>query len=324
MVVLTVTLSGCAPRAALAPPANEPALAYEVRTTEPFPQRLPRTTADLVIVYGGENHGSLETCGCPHRPRGSLARFVGYATAAARSAPAPSLRVNTGYWLTDAVDYAGVPRRDAEVMDIWAMRGMAAAGFDAMNVTAHDVAGLVRVPPDPSLPLVSANVSGPGIARYVIVERRGRTIGITGITGPGATMADTSAYPIAPAESATAVLAELVSRVDVVVLMGWQANEALRFLQKAVPGIDVILDSGLYADALPPVFQLGAAWAFSEYQMVRAGELRLRLDGGRVLGGVDRHVDLDAAVPDDPVIAAIARDARLDLDRVQKELYGGG
>ncbi|MSQ02582.1 MAG: hypothetical protein EXR71_11960 [Myxococcales bacterium] len=323
MLGLALALSACAPHAGV-PSASGPALTYEVRTVEPFAQRLPRASADLVIHYGGENHGSLETCGCPNRPRGSLARFVGYATAAHRAAPSPTVRVNTGYWLTDAVDYAGHVRRDAEVMDVWAMRGMAAAGFDALNVTAHDVAGLVRVPPDPSLTLVSANVTGPGIVRYVIVERGGRTIGITGITGPAASMADTSAYPIAPAESATGVLAELVGRVDVVVLMGWQANGALRFLQKAVPGIDVILDSGLYADALPPVFQQGAAWTFSEYQMVRAGELRLRLDGGRVLGGVDRHIDLDAAVPDDPVIAKIAREARLDLDRVQTELYGGG
>jgi 2',3'-cyclic-nucleotide 2'-phosphodiesterase (5'-nucleotidase family) len=311
--------SGAAAPTALALPAE--GVARELFTTEPFAARLPRAPADLVVLYGAEAHGSLETCGCPHRPRGSLARFAGYAAAAALAAPAPTLRVDAGYWLTDAVDYMGQPRRDLAAKDTWMMKGLSAAGYDALNVSAHDVAGLVSVPPDPSLPLVSANVSGPGVRRYVIVERGGRKVGITGITGPAPTMADLSAYTVTAPEAAAGTLAELVTKADVVVLLAWNANDAVRTLLRAVPGVDVVVDAGLYSDALPPVFAHDTVWTFAEYQLVRVGELRLGLDGGRVVRALDRHVDLDDRVPDDPALATIAHDARVALDALQKELY---
>jgi 2',3'-cyclic-nucleotide 2'-phosphodiesterase (5'-nucleotidase family) len=323
IAVLVGLATACAPHAPADPTDRAPPVAREVLTTEPFKQRLPAAPADLVVRYGAENHGSLETCGCPRRPRGSLARWAGYADAADAAAPSPSVRVHAGYWLDDAVDYAGQPRLDAEEMDRWAMRGLAAARFDALNVSEHDVTGLLRVPPDPTLPLVSATISGPGVRRWVMVERGGLKIGITGISGPAPTMADTSAYDIRPAADAVPVLAELVARADVVVLLAWSANDAVRSLLTAVPGIDVVIDAGLYVDALPPVLTRGALWTFTEYQLVRAGELRLTLDGGRVSRALDRHVDLDAAVPEEPAIAAITREARRALDGAQRERYGG-
>ena len=318
-------LAGCAPRAVppAAPAAAAPSgLTRELWTDQPFAQRLPRTAADLVVHYGGENHGSLEPCGCPKRPRGALAAFVGYAEAAVRAAPSPSVRVHAGYWLEDAVDYAGVPRPHVEVQDLWAMRGLAAANFDALNVTDHDVAGLVRVPADPTLPLVSAHITGPGVRRFVVVERGGLRVGITGVSGEAPSMADTSAFPRAPIDAAIPVLAELVTRTDVVILLAWKANDAVRELVDAVPGVDVVIDAGLYADAQRPVLRHDTAWTFSTWQLVRAGELRLHLDGGRVLGGVDRQVDLDDAVPVDATVARIAAEARREIDRAQRALYG--
>lgn len=316
-------LAGCAPRAPLPPRIAEEAVRHEVWTTQPFRQRLPSTPADLVIRYGAENHGSLETCGCPRRPRGALASWVGYADAADGAAPAPAVRVHAGYWLADAVDYAGTPRLDAEEMDRWAMLGLGAAGFDALNVTARDVAGLVRVPASRELQMVSANIRGEGIQRWVIVERGGQRVGITGISGPAASMADTSAYPMTPADSVAPTLRELAPQVDVLVLLAWDANEAVRTLVKAVPEIDVVIDAGLYTDAMPAVLLRSTLWAFAEYQLVRAGELRLDLEDGRIIGAVDRHVDLDSAVPRSAAITRIERDARAAIDRVQAEMYGG-
>ena len=310
------------PPTAVALPVGE--VVRELWTTQPLVERLPRAPADLVIRYGAEGHGSLETCGCPHRPRGSLARFAGYAAAADSALPAPGIRVDAGFWLTDAVDYTGQPRADAAEMDRWMMKGVAAVGYDALNVSAHDLAGLVEVPPEPGLPLVSANVTGPGIAPYVVVNRGALRIGITGVTGPAASMADTSRYPVTPPERAVPVLQELAAKADVVVLLAWNANDAVRTLLRAVPAIDVVIDAGLYSDALPPVFTRGTVWTFAEYQLVRAGELRLGLDGGRVTGALDRHIDLDDAVPEDPAVAAITREARIAIDGVQKVMYGGG
>lgn len=321
--LVLLVLGGCTPRAPLLPPIDEAAVQYEVWTTQPFRQRLPSTPADLVIRYGAENHGSLETCGCPRRPRGALASWVGYADAADGAAPAPSLRVHAGYWLADAVDYAGQPRPDAEEMDRWAMVGMGAAGFDALNVTAHDVAGLVAVPPNPALPLVSAHITGPGVQRWVVVGRGGQRVGITGISGPAPSMADISAYSIGPIASATPVLEELAAQVDVLVLLSWNANEEVRRLIKKVPLIDVVIDAGLYTDAMPAVLTGHTLWAFAEYQLVRAGELRLDLEAGRVVGARDRHIDLDEAVPQARELARIQREARTAIDALQTEQYGG-
>lgn len=318
-----MALAACAPRPAPLPPIEASAVRYEVWTTQPFRQRLPSTPADLVIRYGAENHGSLETCGCPRRPRGALASWVGYANAADGAAPAPSVRVHAGYWLADAVDYAGQPRPDAAEMDRWAMVGMGAAGFDALNVTAHDVAGLVAVPPNPALPLVSAHIEGPGVQRWVVVERGGQRVGITGISGPAPSMADTSAYTMHPVSSAAPVFEELAGKVDVLVLLAWNANDEVRKLIKRVPLIDVVIDAGLYTDALPAVLSGSTLWAFAEYQLVRAGELRLDLNAGRVVGAHDRHIDLDEAVPQARELARIQREARAAIDAWQAEAYGG-
>ena len=54
-----------------------------------------------------------------------------------------------------------------------------------------------------------------------------------------------------------------------------------------------------------------------------AGELRLDLDAGRVVGAHDRHIDLDEAVPQARELARIQREARAAIDAWQAEAYGG-
>ena len=90
-----------------------------------------------------------------------------------------------------------------------------------------------------------------------------------------------------------------------------------------VEACDVVIDAGLYTDAMPAVLSGSTLWAFAEYQLVRAGELRLDLEAGRVVGAHDRHIDLDEAVPQAKELARIQREARAAIDAWQAEAYGG-
>jgi 2',3'-cyclic-nucleotide 2'-phosphodiesterase (5'-nucleotidase family) len=216
----------------------------------------------------------------------------------------------------------GQPRRDAEEMDRWMLRGMALAEFDAINVSTQDVAGLLAVGAPAGLPLVSANLAGPGIARWRIVERGGLRIGITGVTGGVMPVANAAGLSLAPILQSEPTISEMASQVDVAVVLAWGATEEVRTLVRRVPGIDVVIDASIRDEAPEAAFLGGTLLAFSVYQGVQLGELRLEIDAGRVVGAIDRHVDLDDVAPEDPAIAALAAEAKTAIDRVQRELYG--
>ncbi|MFZ5476180.1 MAG: hypothetical protein ACOZNI_05340 [Myxococcota bacterium] len=311
----------CAPKA---PPPASPApvdgLVGELAVEGPIARRLSGAAADLVVLYAGEHKGSMETCGCPKNPRGSLARLDAYADAV--RAGAPAVLVHGGYWLEDAVGFEGELRADVAVANRWMARGLAEGGWDALNVAPNDLAALASLPLDATatLPLVSASVSGPGVSPYVVVERGGRRVGITGIAGAAPTLGDTSRWS---ARDPGPVLDELAGKADVVVLLAYKATDAARALAKR-HDVDVVVDTDAHREFLDPVLQGRTAWVFSHYQTMRAGELRLRLDGDGVVGGVDRKVDLDPEMPDDPALARMTREARAEIDREQRRIYGGG
>ena len=285
-------------------------------------ERTSFAPADLVIFHTAEQRGSLDTCGCPRRPRGSLGRFAGWIDAARAAAPAPDVVVNAGYWLVDAVDYAGQTRPDAAEMNAWMAQGLDLAGFDAINVSGHDLLGLPGLPSTASLPLVSAHVAGPGIARWVIVERGGARVGITGVTAPVETLGALGEYTVAPLDQAGPVLRELAAQVDILVLLAWNVDADSPTLLKQAPGIDIVVQAGLYTEAPPGRFAQDAAWTASVFQGVQAGELRIDLDGGRVIGALDRRVDLDDVVPARRDMDLLMVEAKRAIDVVQRTAYG--
>ncbi len=320
-----VPAPGAPPSAPRGKAAAAEAITGELVTEGPLARRVSTTPADLVVFYGGEHKGSLETCGCPKRPRGSFARFKAYVDASRAANPAvPSVVVNAGYWLQDAMGFDGNLRADVTLANRWMVEGARLLGWDALNVGYPDVAGLSTLPADGQapLPLVSANVTGPGINRWVIVERNGLRVGITGITAKGQTLTDVQGYTIAPPSAAGDVLDQLGEQVDVVVLLAYQATEEAQRLAASHGVVDVVVDAATYRDYADSMYVGHAAWAFSNFQTMRLGELRVDLDGGRVVGGASRHVDLDPEVPDEPGLAALAKKARAELDAEQQRLYG--
>jgi 2',3'-cyclic-nucleotide 2'-phosphodiesterase (5'-nucleotidase family) len=324
LVVACATVAGGAAPVDRAEPPPPTALVGELAVEGPLRARLSAAPADLVLLYGSEHKGSMETCGCPRRPRGSLARLDAYADAVRRK-DTPVL-VHAGYFLEDGTDFEGRFRPDVALQDRWMVEGLSATGWDAINVAGPDLVALMAMAADGApavpLPMVSANVRAPGLRTHVVVERGGLRIGITGISAPPVTMAPIpDGAVLEPVAAARAVLDSLAQESDVLVLLAYQSADAARALARLVPALGVVVDAGQHRDFLSPVLTGGTAWVFSTYQTMRLGELRVRTRGHRVLGGVDRKIDLDPDMPDDPEVAALQARARAEIDAAQQALY---
>lgn len=282
--------------------------------------------ASLVLHYAAEHQGSLDPCGCPDRPRGGMPRLVGYRQAAAEVSDTPSLLLHGGYYFEDAMGLDGELRGDVPTMNSWMVQGLRQARFGALNVAYNDLSGLrglelegLYAPGTTDLPLVSANVQGPGIAPSRTLETGDLRIAVTGITAPGVTFLQTPGFQIAPPTSARDTLQALREDHDLVVLLSYQAAGAAKVLAEAGL-VDVVIDSDLHRTFEEP-FRVGSAvWVRSHFQTMRLGELRLWVDEGQIVRAVDRKIDLDAAIPDSTVDAALARQARKDIEAVQASL----
>ena len=329
---MLLLLLACTPKASQAPSvlhslsAEDRALEAELVIEGALEHRVASgDRADLVLFYGGEERGSLEPCGCPKRPRGGMPRLMAYVEASRAANPGQQdLLLNGGYWLEDAMGLDGEHRPDTAVMNRWMIAGMQQAGFSALNVTFNDAAGISTVLEDDGeidVPGVSANLSGPGVVPYRIIERSGLTVGITGITRAGLTFQQTPGFTTQdPGRASIEVLEALNEQVDVVVLMAYQSPEtAQRLAQKGL--VDVVIDTNLHREFSAP-FRVGdAIWVRSHIQTMRLGELRLGITNGQVDWAVDRKIDLDGEIPSSRDTMLLAETAREELDALQRTLY---
>lgn len=298
-------------------------LSNELVVAGPLSERLsPDDQASLVILYGGEERGSLDECGCPHRPRGGLARQKSYFDALQES-NSPVLFVNGGYWLQDATSLDGTPRADVPVSNQWMVEGLKQLAPDALNVSYNDTGGLnsLEAPP-PGLPLVSANIVGETISPYVLLEAGPHTIGITGITTPGMSFLEPENYQITdPVKGARPILEEMESKADFIILLAYGDAKAAKKLAESGT-VDVVIDTQLHRENYPPVFVGGALWVRSHFQTMRLGELRLGIEDGEIVWAHERKVDLDERIPDDSELATITKTARREIKAVQIEAFG--
>jgi len=330
--MLSLFLFACASKAPVpevtaaveeAPSAMRAELVVEGKVHE----RVSTEPAELVLFYGGEHKGSMETCGCPKRPRGSLPRLMSYLEASREANPGvPDLLLHGGYWLEDAMGLDGGLRDDVPVMNAWMLQGMDAIAVDVANLSFQDLPG---VDPLEAMPewAVSANVQAadgaPAPAPYRLIERGGVTVGVTAITQQGMTFVMTPDYTITdPVAGGRAALESMKGEADVLVLMAFQAPEAAKALAEEFPELDIVVDVNMHREFYEPFTINNAVWVRSHYQTQRLGELRLRLDGGDVIGVLDRKIDLDPQVPDQSELMGLVKQARKELAAVQEELYG--
>jgi len=290
-------------------------------------ERQSEIEGSLTVFLSGEHQGSLETCGCPIRPRGSVARSTSYIKESLSAHPnSRQLIVNGGYWLSDAISAESTLRRDATVQNEWVIRGLEAMGTHAANVSWADLPGLS----DRDVPAwaISANVATTSteqnpIPASTVIDLDGLKIGITGITEPSAGFIDTPNFEIVdPIEPAVAALNSLAGEVDLLVLLSYRAHEAAATIGQMVPELDLIIDTGVHRDYTAPFVHHSAVWARSHFQTQRLGELIFDVEEDNVTLLMARMIDMDPEVSDDPDARDLMMNARREIEQVQMELFG--
>ncbi len=304
--MLLLWVLACAPRVQPQSPASMQMGAGELVIRGTPMERAQAPEADLVLFYGGEIGGSLGTCGCPDRPRGSLARMATYLQASREAHPGQrDLVLMGGDWLMNPTSPNGSPSAQAPVANGYVALAFNTMGVDAANVGYGDLAGVLALSPRPEW-VVSTNTQGLPSTR--VVERDGVRVGILAITRfgvqplPGHSIAD-------PYTPAAAALQELSQSTDVLVLMSYGAAEVAAQLARDFPELDVVIDADMHRGFFEPDTIGDAIWVRSHYQTMRLGELRLDLSGEKAALIVDRKIDLDPLLPDDPAIGALATEA---------------
>jgi 2',3'-cyclic-nucleotide 2'-phosphodiesterase (5'-nucleotidase family) len=305
--------------AASKPPVPAPAEGNELRSVlasdGPLESRLAAPdSASVVILYGGEQKGSLDPCGCPDRPRGGLARMQAYIDATRAAQAVPVVIVNGANFLEDAMGLDGEARPEVPVMNRYVLEGLGRIGFDALNAGPPDLSGLTGLGSGSvGLPIVSANAHGPGIWPSRVVDAGNLRVAITGITAPGVTFLSTPAYVVDdPVEAGRSTLRQLRQRSDLIVLLSYQAADAARTLARE--GLaDVVIDTNLHSTFDEPLRVGRAIWVRSSLTTMQLGELRLTLADGRIVQALDRKIDLDDEIAGNVEDELLAKQARQEI-----------
>lgn len=309
LAVLVVLTVACSSTAVL--PSPLPGLV----DSGPASARVIADDADLVLFYGAEQRGSMDTCGCTVSKRGSLARVQSVMEAASLvDADTPAFLVNAGLWLDDDIDYNGRPTEDAFIANRWMLEAMVAGRWDAMNVSVSDARYLQALSAWPQ-GAVSANLRSEKGRLFTVVERGGLRVGITGVARSvvRVLMPDGVTW-IDPATALAEVIPEMEQESDLVVVLGFGLGKDTRSAL-AVPGIDVFVEADDYEALFEPFHVNEATWVRANRETKRLGELRVWLNGGVVSETVSRQIDLDDKVASDPELARMARQARRELER---------
>jgi 2',3'-cyclic-nucleotide 2'-phosphodiesterase (5'-nucleotidase family) len=325
-VLLPFALLACdhAPPVDLAAGATSrgPAIAAELADGGRLGDRLPAADdANLVLLYGGEQDGILDTCGCVKRPRGGLARVAGYRRALERRSPeVPTLLVNAGEWLDTGVGDDNRLREDVLARDRWMIDGLQAGGWAALNVSSRELPGLVALGAFPT-GAVSANVQ-PGPPTYVVLPAGDLKVAVTGIAPIGTAWLQPEGYAFGdPLAALQDVVPKMAADADLVVVLVDGIPDVEKLIHR-VPGIDVLIEAGDFHERYDPFDVDGTVWVRTHAQTMRLGELRLVVRDGRVVGALDRKIELDDAVPEDPALVRLTRDAADDVAAVQQRVFG--
>ncbi|HUT53845.1 MAG TPA: hypothetical protein VM658_10685 [bacterium] len=208
--------------------------------------------ASLILIYTTGVSGELTDCGCPHHPRGGMARRAHYALGL-EQARQDVVQVDGGDAFFRFMGPSPHPGEDMKKQARAIAAAMAHMKVDAMNVGKADLAAgyaflkneLEKGQGHEPLHLVSANLvrSGtrePAFSPYVLVEAGGAKVGIFGLFAEGQT-GDTALIALDPVETAKKMIAELRPRCDVVIgLYAAAFAEAGRIAQSA-PGADIVV-----------------------------------------------------------------------------------
>ncbi|HET8797556.1 MAG TPA: 5'-nucleotidase C-terminal domain-containing protein [Thermoanaerobaculia bacterium] len=167
-------------------------------------------------------------------------------------------------------------------------------------------------------PILSANTAG--FARYAVFPVRGVRIGVFAVAGPdfpqlvkvpGLQFGD----PVAAAREVVRDLREK-ERVDAVVLIGHEHQEADYALARAVPGIDLIFGTHSHLRRELEKIPGTETWFISPFQYLAfISRVELTIENHRVTAVRGRLVPVDASMPEDRGVARRVRAMQRALER---------
>ena len=231
--------------------ARPSAAALRERKSGDVPAEVREQAEIVTVVFGANNHGEREDCGCKSNPLGGLtrrdtlvdlagatddaaARADGGAWWGAEAATDRVIHVDAGdlFFKTATLSKTSEPIQQGAKRDARAVaEALAATGPDAVNVGELDLAlgldTLLELREATGLPMISANLraadGGEPLPGHRVVERDGAKVAVVGLTKDAPRLPNYYAErgaEVVPAEAAyLAELEELPDDVDLVVLL---------------------------------------------------------------------------------------------------------
>jgi 2',3'-cyclic-nucleotide 2'-phosphodiesterase (5'-nucleotidase family) len=254
------------------------------------------------------------------------------------------LQLDGGRSMGEVTDAAGRELDDLALENEAVLAALTIGGYDAANLTVHDAVYLSRyfAPGVTSRPaalelFVSANLepSRGGLAApapYVVRTLEGARlpggalrIAVAGVTEPNRQAEAASGYRVVdPARALAAALPRARAEADLVVVlayMGVRQAEGLRARLGALADVVVVANSL----GEPPAAMLeGSIALYSWYKTQMLGELRARVERGRLVAPEQRFVKLDEPLPRDPEMDALVERSSSEVRRARERRFSGG
>ena len=118
-------------------------------------------------------------------------------------------------------------------------------------------------------------------------------------------------------KAAVPIVKNLRSTTDAVILFAHGVPDEAKKLART-GDVDVIIDTNAHRIFEPP-FRIGdALWVRSHAQGMRLGELRL---GADMAWALDRKIELDENMPDQPALQQLHEEASKELKALEKTLF---
>jgi 2',3'-cyclic-nucleotide 2'-phosphodiesterase (5'-nucleotidase family) len=289
----------------------------------------PVSGVPLTILHVNDFHGRLEPAapkpGTGDAPTGGAALLAGLVRREREKDPGGTILLSAGDM------FQGTPASNlfhgAPVLEI-----MNSLSFDAMALGNHefdwglDVLGKLR--DGASFPFLSATIVDgagpphPGLARYVLLERKGVRIAVVGVTTPETpytTRQDNvkGLVFLDPVSALPEVLREVRARgADAVVVLSHLGFPEDKALAAAVPGIDVIVGGHTHTAVTAPVRVGKTVVAQAGCNGLYLGVVRLEVEpgSGKVVYRGDGSgllpVSAAAGAPADPEAARVVESCR--------------
>jgi hypothetical protein len=265
------------------PVASAPAVPGDAAPVPPPPRG-----SHVALLYGSDLDGAYETCGCPVHPMGGIARRATQIDRARAEADAV-LVVDAGnlFWPSRVT-----PGKPPDPGELERRARLLATGYGRMGTTAYTpgardlglgVALLARLAKQAGLPVISANLRGPGGALLFeadrIVTAAGLKVGLFGVTAaPGVAGVEAGD----PAEAARDEVRALRARGAsvIVALIGVGGPPDTRAWLASIPGIDWAVAGGTGLRLDTPETAGGARMLAAMAEGKELGRLDLHVVGG--------------------------------------------